>query len=280
MCVDLHTHSIYSDGTQTPAELIQSAEDSGLYAISLTDHDTVAGITEFLRHGRQNNLKVITGLEISSVHRNISIHILGYGIDHQLAELNRKLSQLQQGRQERNLKILNKLQNLGLDISTKELSAYSGCGQAGRPHIAGLLRRKGAVKTCEQAFKYYLRKGAPAWADRLTFSAAETIDMIRNAGGIAVLAHPGQIDAGMKIQPQLITELVERGLGGLEVYYPGHQKKMEKKLLQLAKKHQLLVTGGSDYHGANKPRLKLAGADNDFCPPDFIYTNLLERLQS
>jgi hypothetical protein len=279
MSVDLHTHSVYSDGTLTPAELIQAAKQSGLHAISLTDHDTIDGIDELLIHGRNACLQVISGLEVSSMHKETSIHILGYGIDHRRETLHKKLSLLQQGRKERNLKIICKLQNLGLNISIEELAEYSRCGQAGRPHIAGLLLQKGVVKTMDFAFKYYLRKGAPAYAERFAFSAAETIDMIHMAGGLAILAHPGHIDADMKKQPLLIGELTKIGLDGLEAYYPAHSNKMKKQLIDLAQKHQLLVTGGSDFHGENKPNRKLACNGKDFCPPDSLYLRLLERLQ-
>ncbi len=280
MCVDLHTHSVYSDGTQTPAEIIHLAKAANLSAVSLTDHDTVDGIEEFLHHGRAVGIKTISGLEISSTHRDFSLHILGYGIDHRLEGLHQELAKLQRGREERNLKIIAKLQKLGLDITSQELADYSGCGQAGRPHIAGLLLQKGVTKNLQSGFKDYLRKGAAAWAGRLIFSTSDAIAMIHLAGGLAVLAHPGHIDGAMKKQPLLIAELAEIGLDGLEVYYPGHTRKMQKKLKSLAVKHNLLVTGGSDYHGANKPKRKLAAPAGGFCPPDSIYPELRERLQA
>ncbi len=278
MCIDLHTHSVYSDGTNSPAELIKIAVDSDLHAISLTDHDTIDGIDEFLHHGHSTKIKVIQGLEICATHNKTSLHILGYGIDYRQQELNSKLSLLQRGREERNRKIITQLQKLGIDISDLELQNKSRCGQAGRPHIASILKQKKIVKTMAHAFKHYLRKGAPAWAERFTFSAAETIDMIHQAGGIAVLAHPGHIDNSMKKQPQLIRELCQRGLDGLEIYYPGHTKKIQRFFIELAKRHQLIATGGSDYHGENKPQRKLAGTDNSFCPPDSLFSNLQQRL--
>ncbi|MCF6237989.1 MAG: PHP domain-containing protein, partial [Candidatus Marinimicrobia bacterium] len=152
MCVDLHLHSIYSDGTSSPQELVLLARNHGLSAISLTDHDTVDGTEEIIVHARQQDIIVIPGLEISTVHREYTLHILGYGIDHRNRELHQWLTHLQKGRTERNNKILCRLQQLGLDIVHDELQAVSCCGQTGRPHIASLLVKKGIVDSMGQAF--------------------------------------------------------------------------------------------------------------------------------
>ena len=279
MCVDLHIHSIYSDGTAYPADLVQMAVQAGLKAISLTDHDTVDGIGEILACA-ENRLTVVPGLEISAQHRKHSMHILGYGIDHQNRNLRNWLFSLQEGRIERNREILHKLQKLGLEVTDEELQKISQTGQTGRPHIARLLVRKRVVKTTEDAFRLYLRKGAPAWASRLAYSAAESIQVIHESGGIAVLAHPGLIQTAGTTMPLLIAELVERGLDGLEVYYPGHSDKTRKDLLRLAKKYTLVVTGGSDYHGNVKKYAKMADTKNGFCPPDEILDQLLNTLKT
>ncbi len=278
MCVDLHIHSIYSDGTFTPEELINEAHKLRLRAVSVTDHDTVAGVQEALYYGDQTGITVFPGLEVSTMHRNISLHLLGYGIDPEHAELGKWLLRLQQGRNKRNLDIFKKLRKLGLDVKVEELRRFSNCGQTGRPHIARLLMQKGVAKDMQQAFRLYLRRGAPAWAERFTYSAAETIAVLHRAGGLAVLAHPGQIDHGMKVQPRLIDELVAYGLDGLEVYYPAHSRSMQKQLLELAKKYHLIVTGGSDFHGANRAANALAGGKNGFCPPDGIISDINERM--
>jgi predicted metal-dependent phosphoesterase TrpH len=278
MCVELHTHSVYSDGTATPTKLVQMAADRNLQGFSLTDHDTVEGVQEALCHGQKVGVPVVTGVEISAVHREYSLHILGYGIDPKNEELLHWLAALQKGRVERNRKILEKLAAMGIAITEKELHQASGCGQAGRPHIARLLQNKGYVTTTQQAFSHYLGRNKPAWCSRSSCSVAEAIAVLHQAGGLAVLAHPGIIDKEIKIQSLLIQELAERGLDGLEVFYPSHSSKVKKYLLVLASKYKLLCTGGSDYHGDYQRRI-FAGEAGSICPPNSIMVELLERLQ-
>jgi len=278
MCVELHTHSVYSDGTATPAELIQMAADRNIKGFALTDHDTVEGVQEAIRHGQELNIPVISGIEISASHRQYSLHILGYGIDPNNQELLDWLARLQQGRSERNRNILEKLAVMGISITAQELEQVSGCGQAGRPHIARLLKDKGYVTNTQQAFSFYLGRNKPAWCSRYASLASEAIAILHQAGGIAVLAHPGIIDKGMKELPMLFRELSERGLDGVEVFYPTHSRKVKKRLQLLAEKYNLLCTGGSDYHGDLHGRL-FAGEAGAICPPDSIMVELLERLQ-
>ncbi len=278
MCVDLHTHSIYSDGIATPAQLIGMAAAGKLTGFALTDHDTVEGVREAVRLGQEHGVTVISGLEVSARHGDNGVHILGYGVDVDSPELNAALARLQQGRLERNLKIIDKLADLGVPITLEETERLSACGQTGRPHIARLLIAKGCVQTSGQAFSLYLGRNKPAWFSRFAYSAAETIAIIHEAGGVAVLAHPGILDPALKLQPQLIRELAERHLDGLEIYYPGHNWQMIQLFNGLARQHRLLVTGGSDYHGDS--RIKgLAGHATGFFPPNTIITQLHERLR-
>lgn len=279
MCVDLHLHSHYSDGTSSPYELVQLALKSGLQGIALTDHDTVEGIEEFIDHGREYKLEVISGLEISASHREFFIHILGYGINHRSTELISWLARLQEGRENRNKQIINKLQKMGHDIHLGELKSLSPHGQTGRPHIARLLRNKGIVQAENDAFSLYLRKGGPAFVDRFSYTAAESIDMIHRAGGLAVLAHPGILEQQTPALSLVISELVERGLDGIEAYYPTHSPTLEKKLGAFARKYQLVLTGGSDYHGNRRTFSTLAGKANGFCPPTALLEQLKSRLQ-
>jgi len=278
MCVDLHTHSVFSDGTATPSELVELALERQLTGLALTDHDTTEGVDEFLRVADSKNLPAISGLEISTLYQGISLHILGYGIDPDNPALCKWLAQLQQGRLERNQCILEKLNKLGIDISAEEVARVSAHGQTGRPHIARLLMAKGYAKNMNEAFRRYLGKHKPAWCRRLSYTASQSIDIIHQAGGIAVLAHPGQLDPAMLKQPQLIRELKERKLDGLEVFHPSHPKKTQKRLHTLAQKYDLLITGGSDYHGAHNPA-GLAGGKNSICPPDVIMEELFGRMQ-
>jgi len=278
MCIDLHVHSIYSDGSCTPAELVDLAIVNGLRGLALTDHDTVEGVEEFRCLGAAAGLVVISGVEISTSLHERTIHILGYGIDPTNAELQSWLIPIQQGRERRNAVILKKLQDLGIDITSEEVEAISRCGQTGRVHIARLLMAKGVVDSFDAAFRLYLGRHRPAWEGRFSYSAAETIAMIHRAGGVAVLAHPGQIDPAMGAQPALIRELTRRGLDGLELHYPTHTRRMKKHLKALAVELGLLMTGGSDFHGSTRPFHRLAGKTPGFCPPCSILEQLTARL--
>jgi len=278
MCIDLHTHSIYSDGTSTPLELIELALGNGLRGLALTDHDTVEGVAEVRKLGEQAGLVVVSGVEISTSLHQHTLHILGYGIDVTKPALHRWLQPLQEGREKRNTIILHKLQALGVNITAEEIQHISCCGQTGRPHIARLLVEKRVVDSFDAAFRQYLGRNRPAWESRFSYSAAESIDMIHQAGGLAVLAHPGQLDPEMRVQPPLIRELVLRGLDGLEIHYPTHTRKMKKKLKALAAELSLLVTGGSDFHGMTRPAHRLAGRAMGFCPPYALLEELNARL--
>ncbi len=278
MCVDLHTHSIYSDGSSTIAELVEMALGNGLRALALTDHDTVEGSEEIKELGEKSGLIIISGVEISTTLQQRTVHILGYGIDTSSPALQQWLLPLQTSRAERNSAILAKLQALGIDISADELKHVSCCGQTGRPHFARLLIQKRVVDSFDAAFRQYLGRNKPAWVGRFSYSAAETISMIHQVGGLAILAHPGQIDTEMRLQPLLIQELVLRGLDGIEIYYPTHTRKMIKKLKAIAREHGLVVTGGSDFHGLSRPAHQLAGVVQGFCPPASIIDDIMTRL--
>ncbi len=262
MAVDLHTHSTFSDGTLTPTALVDLAASQGVSILALTDHDTVEGVPEALERGRQLGVEVVSGLEIGCIHRGVSYHILGYWIDHHNVELRSWLRKLQQGRRERNRKILQRLQGLGIDIDEGEVQQVSGCGQTGRPHIARLLVHKGVVADLDQAFRRYLRKGAAAWASRFVYSAEETIAMIHLAGGVAVLAHPLQGGISPAQLNGCIGELATAGLDGLELYYPSHTKKGRRRLHRIALQYDLALSGGSDFHGDNRPGTRLCRVGN------------------
>ncbi|MGD9950268.1 MAG: PHP domain-containing protein [Desulfobulbus sp.] len=280
MCIDLHTHSIYSDGSSTPKELIELARHNGLHGLALTDHDTVEGVVELIRLGKEVGIPVIAGVEISTTLRQHTLHMLGYGIDPTEPRLLEWLKPLQEGRERRNAAILDKLRNLGIDITAEEVERISCRGQTGRPHIARYLVEHGVVETFEAAFREFLGRNKPAWESRFAYSAAETIAMIHRCGGVAVLAHPGQLDPQIRLQPLIIRELVLRGLDGLELYYPTHTRKMKKKLRAIATEHKLLVTGGSDFHGQTRPTHRLAATNHNFCPPCSLLDDLQARLRT
>jgi predicted metal-dependent phosphoesterase TrpH len=250
--IDLHIHSTLSDGLLKPAEVVDLAESQGLKAIAITDHDTAAGTDEAMQRGNEKKIEVLAGIEISSWHGDTSMHILGYHFKHEDKKFNSRLQLLQDGRESRNIRIIENLNKLGIRVDLGELLHYSEYGQTGRPHIARLLVDKGVTKTIDLAFKYYLRRGAAAYAERFRFSALDAIAMIREAGGIAVLAHPSSLDPTLRSIPLLLKNLRKMGLEGVEVYYPSHSPKAVKALLQMADEMGLLITGGSDFHGMER----------------------------
>ncbi len=255
--VDLHTHSIYSDGTNTPAELVALAEERGLRALALTDHDTVAGVDELLVAGKGSTVETVPGIELSAECEHGTMHILGYYIDTSCLELGRMLAKVRAGRAARNVEILKKLNRLGYVLRWSDLEKYTGKDVVGRPHFAEVLVERGYVKSKKLAFELLLAKGRPAYAERYHCSASECIRCIRKSGGVAVLAHPATIHLSDAKLHALVGELAEQGLGGIEAYYAEHRPENRKKFIAWAEEFGLLCTGGSDFHGKNSPDLNV-----------------------
>ena len=277
MSIDLHIHSTFSDGTMSPTELVRLARHKKLSAIAITDHDTTDGIDEAIEAGSRLGLTVVPGIELSVKHDNINLHLLGYLFDHRQPEFLQALHQLQEGRLTRNRRILEVLRQQGVDIELAELLEIAGPGgQSGRPHIAQLLIGKGVVKTMDEAFEIFLGQGGSAYVPRFIFTGAEAISLIHRAGGLAVLAHPQQLEKSAGNFARIIAELHRQGLDGIEVYYPTHSRQFRKLLQRLVQKHDLLKTGGSDYHGAIRPGTTLAGGKNCVVP-DQLLVEMTER---
>jgi len=282
--IDLHIHSTASDGTLTPSEILVLAQNLHLGAIAITDHDTLDGSKDALLFGIPSSVKFLTGVEISSEPPPPfscagSFHILGYAVDVDHPDLNHKLSMLRDSRKRRNPKILKLLSRLGIEIALDEVRNLAGDSQLGRPHIAKLMVEKGYVHSIDAAFDEYLGNGKPAYVDRFRFECEETIKAILNAGGIPVLAHP--LLLGIKendILEDLIAVLTEMGLRGIEVYYPEHTKNLVAYYSRLASHYNLLITGGTDFHGDIKPEIKMGGGKGDFFVPYELYEKLVSSL--
>jgi predicted metal-dependent phosphoesterase TrpH len=256
--IDLHTHSTASDGSFRPAEVVRLAKDAGLKALALTDHDTTDGLAEAVAAGQKLGVEVIPGVEISAKFTDDTMHILGYFIDYHSGRLEERLAVLQQARKERNPKIVAKLNALGIPITLEQVERLSGGGQVGRPHIARALLESGYVSTIQQAFDIYLRNGAKAYVPKFRFPPHEALDMIREAGGIPVVAHPFTLGLGSAgALKEALADLKSQGLAGIEVFYSEHTPEQEALYLKLAQELGLLVTGGSDFHGDNKPEVAL-----------------------
>jgi predicted metal-dependent phosphoesterase TrpH len=248
--VDLHLHTTASDGVMNPSEIVRYAKTKGLQAISITDHDTIEGLEEGLAEGERINFEVIPGIEISAEHPPGSMHLLGYLFDIHHPLLKERLAHLQKARAERNPKIVEKLKKLGLEVSYEEVVKVSGGGQVGRPHFAQVLLDKRYVRSFQEAFERYLKKGAPAYVEKFRFSAREALHFIKEANGVVVLAHPKTLGlSGYAELESLLLQLAKEGLKGLEVYYPEHSALEVAQYKALAKRCGLVITGGTDYHG-------------------------------
>ncbi|MBN2541583.1 PHP domain-containing protein [bacterium] len=245
--IDLHIHSLYSDGSFTPKEVIERAVSWNLSAISITDHDTVEGSHVALDICKDYPIEVISGIEFSTVLNGTKIHVLGYFIDVNNEELLESIKTLRADRYKRAHKIVDILNNLGIDIKFEEVEAYSSKESIGRPHIAALMTDKGYVKKISFAFDKYIGEGKPAFVPKNTLGFERVLELIHLCGGLSILAHPGVIEN----QP-IIKEILEYPIDGLEVFYPFHKPSQTEKLKKLAESRGLLITGGSDCHGMMK----------------------------
>jgi 3',5'-nucleoside bisphosphate phosphatase len=266
--LDLHLHTTHSDGSLSPAEVLQLAHKAGVTALAITDHDIVTGIPEAIATGTELGVEIIPGVEISSCVGNSELHILGYCIDWQDSELNRRLTTLREGRHRRNPQIIERLRSLGLDVTYDEVRALAGTDSVGRPHIARLLMNKKYVSSAKDAFDRYLAEGRPAYVARELPLPVDAIAWIRAAGGVAVLAHPTWAKVSGEGLTTLLTALKAEGLGGIEVHYSTHTKRQTTEYLDLAKRLDMLVTGGSDFHGTTKPDIEVGTGRGDLKVPE------------
>ncbi len=267
-CIDLHIHSTASDGSLSPSEIVETAEEIGLSAISITDHDTLEGSAEAFACHPSSPVEILSGMELSAHFRSGTMHILGYLMRFDDPSLKHSLQAIQEGRAERNVKLVKKLKRLGVDIEYDEVLEAGGGGQIGRPHVAQVLVRKGVVRSFQEAFTRFLKKGGAAYVSRFRLSPAEAIGAILQAGGVPVLAHPFTLDANSEADLEaILLDLKQAGLRGVEVYSPGLGFLRAALYERLASRHGLLMTGGTDFHGAAKPNVHLGVGEGDLRIP-------------
>lgn len=271
--VDLHTHTTASDGMDSPATVVRLAKAAGLAAVAITDHDTIAGVDEAIQEGARIGITVVPGVELSTAFNGADIHILGYYAQRTTQWLER-LASLRNVRGRRNEQIIANLQRLGIAITMENVKAQAQaqaqaqakaqtCGETsangvepsvhksiGRPHFAQALVACGAAASIGDAFERYLGSSGAAFAQVERISPFEAVDWIREAGGRSVIAHPGLYN-----NDQLVEELLEYGASGLEVYHSDHHEDDEQRYLEMAFRHQAIITGGSDYHGSREGQL-------------------------
>lgn len=244
MEVDLHVHTNYSDGKDSPGDIVAKAKAIGLGAIAITDHDTIEGIEQAISAGKRYNLEIIPGVELGSEYEGQEIHVLGYLINIQDREFLEKLSFIRREREQRIAKMVKKLQDLGFPVNLDRVRAISAKGSMGRPHLAAALVETGMIKSISEAFDLYIGYGQPAYVPRTKLSPFDAVRMICACGGVAVLAHPG-----LNSSQAPLEQLIAAGLAGLETRHPGHSRELTNYYERLAREKGLIATGGSDYHG-------------------------------
>ncbi len=270
--LELHCHTTYSDGTLTPAELVAAAASSGVRALAVTDHDTMSGWDEAFAAAALHGIEIVPGLELSTVHNGRSLHILGFYPD--ANKLRVPLNDRIKGRLRRSQEMVEKLAALGYAI---ELPTTSPGMAPGRPHIASALVKAGHAKSSREAFDRWLRDDGPAYVHYEKFSIAEGIDLLKSCGAVPVWAHPYLFRGGAV--EEVLKELVDAGLMGVEVYHPSHSSSQIKKLKDLCLEYGLLVTGGSDYHGPEPERNERKGVETTQLNMLHIPLDLLEPIK-
>ncbi|GJQ58843.1 MAG: hypothetical protein SCALA701_16440 [Candidatus Scalindua sp.] len=249
---DLHIHTEFSDGTFSPEQIVEEAVKQNLRTIAITDHDNIDALEITKKICDQKGIQFIPAVELSSFYDPVDIHILGYYIDVKSIALHEKLADLRYERIERIKKITGKLHKLNIDIDPQEVLAVAGKGVAGRVHIADVLCQRGYCGTIQECFNTYLADYGPAHVPKVSLSLEDAIELVISAGGVPVFSHPG-----VTKRDDLIPKMIGYGLQGIEAFYPSHKPDTVKRYIRLAKKHDLVVTGGSDFHGDRKPDITL-----------------------
>ena len=266
LTIDMHIHSTYSDGTSSVKEIVKAAKKRGLSLISLTDHDTTAGLEPFMKVCNHYKVNGLRGIELSA-EADFMLHILGYRIRPNAPEFEQALNEIRLHRDERNELICEKLQELGMDIRIEEVRALSGGEVVARPHIATLMMKRGYASSRSQAFAKYLGRGGYAHVSRKRFSPEKCIELINNAGGLAVIAHPFHTGLEDDDLRELISKLKDAGLWGIESIYSGNDLTETYKCLSWAKEFGLYSTAGSDFHGSTRPNISIGHVvREDFLP--------------
>lgn len=273
--VDLHTHSTASDGTLTPTELVKAAKDAGLVAVALTDHDTVAGLPEAIEAGRRYDIEVIPGCELSVSYDKGIMHLVGLWVDPYAQHLASAFDRLINARTIRNKLIFEKLNQIGFPVTFEEVNALAS-GTVGRPHFARALVNHGYVHNIEQAFDKFLGKNGRAYVPKNKISSQEGIQLLKDAGATVVLAHPCLLGVDDEELEAELGRLKNFGLDAMEVYYTSHNTEMTAYYKKKVKKFNILASGGSDFHGAVKPEIRIGKGTGKL----FVHNSVLDDLKA
>src|SRR6202142_3776548 len=251
---DLHLHTNFSDGTFSPEELAGHGQRLGFAAMALTDHDSVEGCARMAAACGAAGIEFITGAELTAEHNDIEVHLLGYLVDAQNKKLLVEIARFQAVRQNRIREMVARLNQLNVPLEAETVFTLANCKSPGRPHLARALVKAGLCKSSDEAFERFLKKNRPAWVPKAKMSALEGIELIHQAGGLAVMAHPG-----LNRTDEVIPALVDAGMDGIECFHTKHSTAMSERYLEIADRFHLLVTGGSDCHGFSKGKPLIGG---------------------
>lgn len=244
---DLHIHSTFSDGALPPADVVRRARNAGLDVVSLTDHDSVGGVPEAIEAGKEVDVEVIAGVELSAAYDTTEIHILGYFVDHTSKQLLECLAAFREERLKRAERIVGKLNRMNIPLSMESVLASTTGDSVGRPHIATALVNEGHARSYQHAFNKFIGDGRPAYEQKTSFSPEETVRLIAEAGGLSFLAHPGR-----STSEEVLFNLINAGLDGIEVVHPSHSPDLVRYYRGIVSEYCLLESGGSDFHGGQK----------------------------
>ena len=277
--IDLHTHSTASDGTDSPTELVRKAAQAHLAVLALTDHDTLAGLEEAEQEAKRQNMGFVRGCEISTATPWGEAHFLGLWIPEKgekTALLEAELEKVRQQRKERNLRIAEKLRTLGFDVSYEAAAALAGGTVVGRPHFAALLCALGVVKDRKEAFRLYLGRDGLAYVPRRLMSPQEAVSLLKSTGAVVSMAHPRLLHAPVEELDHLLAGLKEQGLDALEAYHSEHDAGDVRLWVELASRHHLQLSGGSDYHGLAKPNISIGHGKGGLRVGFSVYEELMK----
>ncbi len=276
--IDLHVHTLASDGKYSSADLVALAARKGLGLLGITDHDTVSGLAAAIEAAKAFPiLKIVPGVEISSHSPGSEVHVLGYFIDTGNGELLEQLAALGDSRQDRAKAMVDKLRELGLEITLERVQEIAGEGSIGRPHIAEALMEKGYVSSFQEVFTKYIGHGGPAYVDRIKLTPEDAVELIIRSGGLPVLAHPSYIND----LETVVSRLASKGLAGLEVHYKDYTDQTRRDMSVLASRYNLIATGGSDFHGIDESMEVMLGGSRvpHECGDNLLRTALKRGIQ-
>ncbi len=276
--IDLHTHSTCSDGSDPPERIPELAATAGCAAVALTDHDTLACIGRARRRAEELGIELVAGCEVSCKYRESSAHVLVYFVEDGEGPLQEELARLRDDRVARNRRLAARLEELGVPVSYDDIVREAGAEQsAGRPHVAALLVRRGFADSIPDAFDRWLAKDQPAYVPKARVAPAEIASAAAASGGIAVLAHPLSLGLDVGALDDVAEDLQASGFAGMEAYYGAYRPDQRSALVRVARRHDLVPTGGSDYHGASKPGLRVCTGQGDLSVPDDVLAELRDR---